>query len=237
MIQAIPYTDRDQWLKDYGMDEKEAMGFQREILDAIRIPTYLAPCWDEMPDTCLPASLAVKAAGLVAGPAAERGLERALMFAFFAEGRDTAREDVLREVIREQGLDVDALLKAVEGDDAMKALEADSHRGGHGANFYSLLVRDGDKTTVALEQCYDPARAEAAIDYLSATLGRKLKKRRPTDVEGYVALRAPVATLEVARMFAVPEAEAKKKLAALEKKGRIERLDVAGVGRFWRAAP
>ncbi|MGQ0535026.1 MAG: DsbA family protein [Methanobacteriota archaeon] len=233
VIQAVPWTDLRQWLKDYAMSAPEAIEYQHEIVAATKVPTRIPSTWDGFPDTCLPAALAVKAAGIVSGPRAERALQRALMAALFVDGHDTASEDVLRDVISAQGLHVESLLKTVEGDDAMKALEDDNVRGGPGANFHSLVVRDGERTTVALERAYEPSRVEAAVDYVASTMGRKLKKRRPVDVESYVALRGPVATLEVARMFAVSEAEAKKKLAALEKKGGIERSDVAGVGRFW----
>jgi len=236
VVQAIPHTDRQKWLEDYDMTEKEALAFQKEIDEAHGFPIKPLTRWEDFPETALPAGLAVKATSIVAGARAERHLSRALMFAGLVEGRDTSRDDVISDVVRKQSLDLAAILKAVEGEDAMKALEEDMHRGGHGANFYSILVRDGDKTTVALEQAYDPARVERAIDYVA---GRKLKKTPPKDVVGYVLEHGPVPLLEVQRMFALAAPQAKKALAAGEKKGKIERLDIPGLvngTRFWRAA-
>ncbi len=232
--QAIPYTDRAQWLVDYEMTDAEAVDFEREIHDAIGLPMRIVPSWTAMPASCLPAAAAVKAAGLAFGATAERRLARRLMNAFLVDGRDTSDEGVIADVVREAGLDLDATLKAA-GDDATQALEGDAQRLGHGANFYSLLVRDGKGTTIALERAYDPARVESAIDWLA---GRKLRKAKPTDVVGYVRENGSVSLAEVRKVFGWDAARAKAALAKAEKAGAIERRDVEGIrgGKFWAAA-
>lgn len=226
---AVPYTDRAKWLEDYGMTKEEAVAFNNETVDAGGVPMKRIGDWDALPDTCVPSALAVKAAGILHGPEAERRLTRALMYAAFVEGQDTAEEDVIGRVVKAQGLDVAALLKAVEGGDAEKALEEDSVRLGHGANFFSILVRDGHGTTVVLEQAYDPARVESAIDWLLPGA----KKTPPTDVGAYVRSDGPVHAVEVARVFAMDEDAAKRHLDEGVKAGKYRAVDVKDVGRFY----
>lgn len=226
---AVPYTDRAKWLEDYGMTKEEAVAFNNEIVDSGGVPMLRLKDYDALPDSCLPACLAVKAAGLVSGPEAERRLTRALMFAAFVEGRDTAQEDVLVDVITKQGLDAKALLKAVEGGDAENALGEDGARLGHGANFFSILVRDGHGTTVMLEQAYDPARIESAIDWMLPGV----KKNKPTDVAAYVKSDGPVHAAELARVFALDEPAALKRLEEGAAKGEYRKVEVKNVGTFW----
>ena len=72
-----------------------------------------------------------------------------------------------------------------------EALGEDGARFGHGASFYSLLVRDPKSgTVVTLPHAYDPARVEDVIPYLG---GGKAKPRpvKP-DVLRYAREHGPV---------------------------------------------
>ncbi|MHB8606405.1 MAG: DsbA family protein [Thermoplasmatota archaeon] len=238
VAQAIPYTDRKQWLEDYDMSDKEAIDFVRETLAYGGLPARVPASFHDMPASALPAALAVKGAGLAHDEHAERRLTRALMFAALVEGQDVADDKILSQVIEAQGLDLKRILAVVESEGAMKALEEDGARAGHGANFYSLIVRneDDDPTSVVLERAYDPMRVEHAIDYLS---GGKLQKK-DVPVSGllaYVKENRAVSAPEVARVFALPGAKAKAELDALEKSGRLAEFGVKGVdGSFWKVA-
>ena len=135
------------------------------------------------------------------------------------------------EVVGTTGLDNLKMGAIAQSDKIDEELGEDMRRGGHGANFYSILVRDNAGTTVQLEQAYDPARLERAIDFVA---GRKLTKRKvKPDVGAYARERGPVALLEVQRVFALDAARAKKLLAAAEKKGDVEKRKFTDVGTFW----
>jgi protein-disulfide isomerase-like protein with CxxC motif len=236
ITQGIPYTDRAKWLEDYGMTSEEAVEFQREILAYHQLPMWVPKRWEDVPESTYPAAVAIKAAGIVHGPEAERKLTRALMFATLVEIKDTSSQKVLEEMILACGLDNARMGKvASDGESVDKALGEDMQRGGHGANFYSLLVRDNAGTTVTIEQAYDPARVERAIDYLA---GKPLKKNKvKVDVVGYAKEHGPVSQLEVQRVFALDAAKAKTLLASAEKKGQLVKRTYPDVkGAYWSTA-
>jgi predicted DsbA family dithiol-disulfide isomerase len=236
---ALPYVQREKWLEDYGMGAEEAIQWARDdILPKIRMPVLLPSSWSGMPESCLPATIAVHAAGLVHGPAAARRLTRDLMFAAFVEGQDTSQDKVLEEIVARAGLDNARMVEAAKTDAVDRAMEDDAQRAGHGGNFYSILVRDGQddgSTTVSLAHAYDAARVERAIDYMA---GRKLKKKRPSDIEAYVAKHGNVCAEEVSMAFATTTKRARDALARLEKRGAIERVATPAAlkSKFYKAA-
>lgn len=235
---ALPYVQREKWLEDYGMSADEAVQWARDdILPKIRMPVRLPRSWHDMPESCLPSTIAVYAAGLVHGPEAERKLTRDLMFAAFIEGKDTAQDKVLAEVVERAGLDNARMVEMAKTDAIDRAMENDGARAGHGGNFYSIVVRDGQgdgSTTVQLAHAYDASRVERAIDYMA---GKKLKKRKPTDVGAYVEKHGNVCAEEVSMAFAMTAKQAKDALAKLEKRGDIARVPTPGVkARFYKGA-
>lgn len=217
---AVPYTDREQWLKDYGMTSAEAIEWSKQGASLYGVPGYLPTTWEEMPASCYPGAVACVAANLAHGPEAERKLIRRILFATFVEGLDTSDEKVLTSLVDELGLDNARMLKLAGGDAVDRAMSNDMARMGHGANFYSLMIRDGDaefgNTKVSLEHAYDPARVERAIEFMA---GKKLKRGKLPSIEGYVDEVGPVSIVEISKVFAISNLDAKKKLAALEKKG------------------
>jgi putative protein-disulfide isomerase len=236
---ALPYTDREEWLKDYGMTDKEAVAWQHEGIDLLGLPTYVPSSFLEMPSSCYPAAVASIAANIAHGPEAERKLIRRILFATFVEGLDTSDDKVLSSLVDELGLDNARMLKVSEGDAIDRAMGNDMARMGHGANFYSLLVRDGNKefgnTKVSVEHGYDAARVERAIEYLSE---KKLKRGKLPSIEAYVEEVGPVSIAEVSKFYAISKADAKSKLSALEKKGKLARKTYPKLPKdpFWALA-
>ena len=235
VTQAFPYMERAKWLEDYEMNATEAIEWVKaDVAPRVGLPMTIPTSWDDMPASTYPAGAAVAAARIVHGETGGRKLARALMFANLVEGRDTADPGVIESVVRAAGLDHDSMIKA-SADDIDKTLSDDMHRAGHGANFFSLIVREpSGETSVSLAYAYDPARVEHAIDYMS---GGKLKKAKvKPDVMGYAEeVGSPIALLEVRKMFALDAARAKAILSAAVKRGELVRTRYA-CGDFWSVA-
>lgn len=231
ITQSFPYIERAKWLEEYEMTDTEAIQWAKDdILPRIGLPVALPKSWNDMPESCYPAGAAVTAARIAEGPEGARKLSRALMFALFVEQKDTASPAVIEAAVRGAGLDHDAMMK-VSADEIDKRLGDDMQRAGHGANFFSLVVRDASgETNVSLAYAYDPARVEAAIDYMA---GGKLKKAKvKPDVVAYAEEVGPVSLAEVRRMFALDAAKAKAMLSAAVKKGDLTKKTYS-CGDFW----
>src|SRR3989338_1277944 len=97
-------------------------------------------------------------------------------------------------------------------------------------NFYNIVVTDGANRVVLLDHAFNPKIVEEAIDYIA---GGKLKKNKPSDILGYLKEHGPTPLMEVSRVFDLKTEEAKKKLEALEKYGKIESTTLAGAP-FWK---
>jgi predicted DsbA family dithiol-disulfide isomerase len=238
--QAVPYVERARWLEDYGMTSDEAVAWMRDVVRQVRLPCWTAASWEENVASCLPAALAVKSAGLVHGPAAERRLARHLMNALYVERRDIADDKVLASVVESLGLDNARMVDVAQTGAPRDALGEDAARAGHGANFYSLLVRDAREaggTTVALEHAYDPARVERAIEFVA---GRPLRRTPPklSGLLGYVEDHGLVSLPEIQSMYGVDRARAKKALDRLTRAGELAalRYPATGGATFWSVA-
>lgn len=218
ITQAMPYVERAKWLEDYGMDAKEAIQWAKDdILPAIRMPVALPKSWNDMPESCFPSAACSYAAGLAYGEDAKKRVMRALMYANFVLGQDTADDKVLADVVTQLGYDNQKLIDASAGDAIDRAMGEDMQKAGHAANFFSLVVRDNEGTTISLDKAYDPARVERAIDWLA---GAKLNKNPRTDVLAYVTLNRQVPIEEIVTVFGQ---EGKVKIAQLEKSGAVKR--------------
>lgn len=231
--QALPYMERAKWLEDYEMTATEAIQWAKDdILPAIRMPMALPESWNQMPESCFPAAACVYAAGLAHGPVAERRMMRALMYANFVQGLDTAQDKVLADVVAQMGYDNKRMVAASSGDAIDRAMGADMQKAGHGANFFSLIVRDNKGTVISLDKAYDPARVERAIDWLA---GKKLKKSPRKDVLAYVEEHGQVPVEEVVTVFGKA---GKEKLAKLEKSGDVQRVrtPLLPKAKFYEAA-
>ncbi|MEA3202031.1 MAG: putative protein-disulfide isomerase [Thermoplasmata archaeon] len=231
---GLPYTDRQEWLKDYEMTETEAIQWAKdEILPRIGMPVSLPRSWFDMPASTLPQAIAMKTAGIAYGPEEEAQLNRALMFAAFVEGLDTSDDKVLQDVVASVGLDNAKMAKVAQTDAPGNALGDDGGRGGHGANFYSLLVRDASGLTVSIPYAYDPARVEAAIQYVSG--GKAKPKPIKVDLVGYAKAHGPTPLVEFQKVFGLKATDAKARLAKAEKAGKLTRVEYPRVPRtpFW----
>jgi carboxymethylenebutenolidase len=115
----------------------------RRFRDYLGVPLTLEPKF--FPVDATPAALAVIAADASVGPAAAMPLAGALMRACWAEERDLADASTLAEIVREQGLDPDALLGPEARDAARRRFDAYTQeaidRGVFGAPTY---VVDGE---------------------------------------------------------------------------------------------
>jgi len=115
---------RNQWGADDGFER-----FGAHVRDAAagheHAPVHGDVWRGARPTGSLPAHLHLKAAELCASNEQARDYERALREAFFAEGQDISRAEVLARVARAQGLDVTALQAAQDDGRALAALAAD----------------------------------------------------------------------------------------------------------------
>lgn len=228
---GVVYEDFQEYLKDYDLTVASMNKWARESIGTTGVPlrTDYGP---DQPATVLPATYAVLAA-LRQGPAKGERFNRAVLRRFVVEGQDVTHPDVLRDAAKEAGLRVERF----EADLAdSEARETDLGVQRHGIHrmpigFYNMAVTDGADRTVILDYAFDPKILEGAIDYLG---GGTLRKRRPTDVLGYLRQHGPAPLREVGRVFGLTDPKAAAKLRSLEKEGKVTRIELAGA-LHWRA--
>ena len=220
------YTDFEDYLRHYDLTFDGLRVWTKEGIEIMGVPlgTDLRP--GMFPKSVFPATLAAMA-GYRQGPRKGARFNRALMRLWSVELRDVTKRAVQREAAQEAGLDLARFERDVAD---TKARRAELVHQGHGfphmpLGFYNLIVSDEDSRTVVLDYAFNPTVVEGAIDWLS---GGRLRKSEPKDIAGYLREHGPAPLTEVARMFGLPPAKAKTVLAGLEKKGRAERVLLAG---------
>lgn len=232
LLVGCPYSDFDQWMRDYEMPWDEAMAFMREGADLMGVPMKRDWTRDSFPWNVLPASLAAIAAQRQEDGWAARRFLRFLTRRIIVEGQDPARVEVLLDAAREAGLDVERFQRDLADEEGVRHEYEDQGGAPHvPLGFYNLVVTDGAGRTIILDYAFDPKVVEEAIDYLA---GGRLPKREPKDVLAFARDMGPTSLAEVARVFAIPEQEALARLEECEKRGALERVTLAAA-HHWQA--
>ncbi len=228
---GVVYEDLQEYLTQYELTLDSMNAWARESAGAMGVPTRSNYGPGE-PASVLPATYAVLAA-LCQGPSKGERFNRAILRRSVVEGQDVTRPDVLRDAAQEAGLQV-SRFEADLADTPAREKDLDAQR--HGIHqlpigFYNLAVTDGADRTVILDYAFDPSILEGAIDYLG---GGGLRKRKPTDVLGYLRTQGPAPMHEVARVFGLADSKATATLRGLEKAGKASAVKLAGASH-WRA--
>jgi predicted DsbA family dithiol-disulfide isomerase len=224
------YEDVEEYKKGYELDDPGMVAWAKESQQIMGMPMHLNYRFDRMPKNLLPATLAIMAAERQGGEKGHR-LYRALLRRNIVEDQDVTQQSTILEAIREAGLD-ETRFKRDWSDVA--SLKADLEKQGEGAppvhvGFYNIAVTDGHGRTVYLDQKFQPAVVEEAIDYLS---DGRLKKSNPTDVFSYLQAHGPASLVEVERVFNLSSEDALVELRRLEKLDKIKQLTLVGAS-FW----
>ncbi len=230
ILTGCVYTDYDEWLKEYELDFKGAQKWWDETAETMGVQLAKLPARNRIPQTVLPASLAVMAANQQ-GEEKGRRFTRALIRRSSVKGEDVTKNTILLEAAKEAGLDA----KRFQHDYAnTKARKKDLEGQGEGfpevsVGFYNLVITDAHNRTVILDYAFDPLIAEEAIDYLS---GAKLNKETPTDIAGYLTENGPAPQIEIERVFQLTPKKATEKLQTKENHGKIKTLKINGI-KLW----
>jgi len=233
VVTLCVYDDFDGWLKQYDLTFQGLIDWYKEGADLMGVPLFTDLRREMFPPSVMPASLAAMAAYRQGKEKGARFV-RAVLRRFLLEGQDVTKDSVLRDAAAEASLDVTKFLK--DSSDR-RGLQAEYERQGAGLphvplGFYNVVITDGQGRTVILDEAFEPAGVEDAIDYLSRGT---LKKHAPSDIVAYLHEHGPAPLSEIARVFGVPRAEAEKRLATLQKAGKIAVTTLAGAPH-WRAA-
>ncbi len=233
VLTSCVYDDFEEYLKHYEMTFGELVDWTKEGMGIMGVPLATELRRETFPRSVMPATLAVMAAYRQGTEKGAR-FNRAILRRWNVELQDVTKEDTLVAVAQETGLNV-AKFRRDCADKAglQKDLEHQAHDFPHlPLGFYNVVISDGDSRTVILDHAFKPAAVEDAIDWLS---GGRLKKTVPKDVGAYLQRHGPAPLVEIARVFGLPPDKGKRELTALEKKGKAQRLSLAGAPH-WQAA-
>lgn len=227
------FTDLDDWRAKYGVGDDEALAnWIAECDQMMRNPfnlNYVSQCG--MKDTSK-VCIAVKAAQIQGEEAMEK-FYRKLMEAIQIHAQDGSREEILKNVARQSGLDVKRFIVDLNHQKASSAfaedrkmMEADQ------GTFFSLLIINNRSGERRLVSGYTSDEYEKSIDEVS---GRKLGKRIPIDMIEYLDKRRGllITTREVSEVFKIDERNAEKRLSALAKSGLFKRVEAAKACHYW----
>jgi len=227
------YDNIQEWLKNYGMAERSWAKWAEESSKIMGVPIRTRYTLKGEPRSVLPATHAVLAAERQGDRKKAARFMRELLRLFVVEGTDVTNSELLISAAKEAGLDTKRFKKDFENTPALKS---DMEHQGHGfpevpLGFYNLAVSDGEGRIVLLDNGFEPKIVEGAIDYLSEN--RLTKSSPPVDFEKYLAEHGAAPLAELARVFALSEGAALKRLSGLEHESKIEKVALAGAPH-WR---
>jgi predicted DsbA family dithiol-disulfide isomerase len=219
----------DHYMKEYEMKWPEFNPWLDEIAASLDLPIARNLKRDQVPFNVFPATIASMAA-LRQGEAKGRRFVRAVLRKNVVEALDVSKREELLGAAEEAGLNLGQFRRDVAKKPARKR---EFEGQGHGwpdlpLSYFAIAVTDGHRH-VLLEHAFEPPVVEGAIDYLA---GGALKKRRPTDVLGYLRRHGPAPTREIERVFDLKGAAAQRKLRALERAGKAQRRVLAGADHW-----
>jgi len=225
------FESLQEWMKEYGVDERTTTDWIRESIDLTKMPVrpdyYLRTGVKSSYTACR----SFKAAQLQSEELAARYLRR-MMEAFGLECRPATDDELIR-LAEEVGLDGSRLRKDFHTEEVAKALEADIHEMHQsGVNFLSLLVRNRDGREVVKGEMFTAKPFETIIDDLAPGL----PKRSPADILEYAEHhRALMPAHEIAEVFRIPDEDAGRRLERLERAGLLTSRTLDDVAA-WRWA-
>ncbi len=143
-------------LEVYGGGPPNRKELEQEIwLAALQEPeAVFKPFGDDWPATTLPAFEAAWCA-FQQGEAIGRDFDMRIRRAFFAEGRNIGRREVMVELAREAGLDMDRFTRSFDNGEARTAVLAEGQLGRDRYNVHSVptpMLSDGTKLHHALAE-------------------------------------------------------------------------------------
>ena len=223
------WDDFKEYLKEYGMKWAEFNPSLVEIKETIGLPIATRLKRSQVPFNMMAASLAAMAAYRQGDGKGQRFV-RAILRKSCVEALDVSSPGVIEEAAAEAGLDLGRFKRDLRN---KKAREAEYGSQGHGwpelpLSYFTVVVSDGHRH-VLLEHAFDPATVEGAVDYMG---GGKLKKRKPTDIAGYIRHHGAAPTKEIERVFGLSSVQAKRKLAKLKKAGKVGEVKLAGASHW-----
>lgn len=144
----VPTKMTDQWHSKGGYKGfAEHVQHSAQAFDDAPVNSAL---WDEVrPATSANAHLALKAVELSSNTATSAAMALTLRSAFFVDGADIGKLDVLREILEAQGLDVNNIDALINNGEAMAALMGDYRRAQQqGIKGSPSYVLDGGRQTL-----------------------------------------------------------------------------------------
>ena len=220
------FERRDEWMKEYGVDEASTVDWVRESVDLHHMP--LDPGYILRTPSTYPACLAFKAAERQDRTKAERYLRR-MMEAFMLEGRDGSPADLAR-LAEEVGLDPERVVRDMASKEIEAAFAADREAmASSGANFLSLVV-EADGKSEARSETFTAAPFVEIIDRLAPDL----PKRSPADILEYLERHRGNLTPahEIAEVFRIRDANAAARLRNLGEAGLLASTSLTGAQIF-----
>jgi len=205
----------DEWMKEYGVDEKSTVDWIRESTGMHHMP--LDPAYILRTKSTYPACLAFKAAQLQDRGKSERFLRR-MMEAFMVHAK-TATPSELARLAKGSGLDAARLARDMKSKKAANAFATDQEAmAKSGVNFLSLAI-EANGSREPKGDVFTAPPYEAIIDRLAPGL----PKRSPVDILEYMERHAGDLTPahEIAEVFQIPEADAAARLRNLEAAGLL----------------
>jgi len=220
------YEDFDEYLKHYELTFDGLREWTEEAIGIMGIPLNTRIARTQFPPSVLPASMAAMAA-MRQGTTKGTRFFRALLRRSSVEGQDVAREAVLFDAASEAKLNLTRFKRDLADRDR---LLADYQNQGDDfyhmpLGFYNVILTDGKNRTVILDHAFDPKTVDDALDYLSVG---SLKRRKPTDIAGYLRDHGPAPVREIERVFSLSRNEADTKLHALKTAGKATSTRLAG---------
>ncbi len=213
------FDDRAGWLAKYGHDEATLPGWVAECKALTRMPVLDDYLGRAGVTSTFPACRAFLAAGLQSHEKADQFL-RLLLEASCLGGQNVSKDAVIGEAALKVGLDPARLIREMRSGAVEGLFEADrAAMESAGASFLWSRISVPGRAAEVIEEVFDAAPYEAAIDRLS---GGSLRKRTPVDILEY-ASRHPgtLCAREVAEVFRTTTEDAERRLAALAEGGHF----------------
>lgn len=182
--------------------------------------------------TTVRAGIAAKAVALVAPDKFERYL-RLLREASQVDARDIEALEIQEELAKTAGIDVAQFREAIESEEATRDFYGDQTEARvRGVTGFPTVTFRGARGTEVAVGGFQPT--EAYEEALTRASGRQVVDDPEPELQDLLRRLGPLATAEVAEVYDWLEDAATFHLLALEKEGRVRRVERAG-GSFWDA--
>ena len=226
------FNDLDKWRAKYGVGDNAALSqWISETDQMMRNPFDLDYVLKSGMKDTWKACVAVKAAQLQ-GEESMLRFYRKLMEAIQLFSQDGSKDEIIRKVAAQSGLDAKRFLDDLKGTTASSMFRDDRHSmAAEGGNFFSLLIVGGEKREKKLVSGYTSDEYERVIDGM---LGKGFEKKTPIDIVEYLDKRKGylVTAREISEVFKTEESDAERRLSGLSRSGFLKK-EVAGGRTYW----